>query len=571
MLKKNSWIVALLLALSLTAFIIIGCVDPLKVEEDTDKYTEYELDKGYNVWAGQVYQLGWAIGGIVFQGKGDAITVAKDLGYDIEMFQKAKYLVIEMPDETYPRSGVDIIWGGEDANGDSTKGGGMWNQQPIAGGSGDVDKTFAKKDGNKLKIDLTKALKNYPMYKAATTTKVKIVMQVNAPSYGNVEGLIKKATLLIPEKEDPFVSINEDKPGKPGLSLKKNTMLWTNDLVLEAKFDPPDASNQMVVWSIKSFRPTGGSLVGLPDLNPSDKDSVEEYNEAKKALFKLVSWQQEEYTLDDSVWPNEIALRDIRDTIYIPAAKPGVLIVKAFVKNGRQDAAGKFQDYISGDLRITVADPEDFYFKLNGTDTKTVQYGAVDNGGVTGGDMVLEPAGADGKIRGYTITLGGGYGNSHHYVKIDLGTGKLSDYLGGGIKCNYKAVEGDSNLIGKTIRVRAMLTKPPRSYNIGPFLSSLKFSGDADVGVAAPQLLDFKLFKDDGGVYGTAGNDMPDPQTFNNTVLTGNSDFGNIKKASIVYIWFVPWSDGKGKIHKDDASETAKPTKFTITDIELYK
>jgi len=161
MLKKNSWIAALLLALSLTAFLFTGCVNPLKVEEDTETYEEYPLDKGYNAWAGQVYQKGWATGGIKFQGKGDAIVIAKDLGYDIEMFQKATKLKIEMPDASYPRSGVDIIWGGEDESGDSTKGGGMWNQQPIAGGSGDVDATFAKKDGNVLIIDLTKALKNY--------------------------------------------------------------------------------------------------------------------------------------------------------------------------------------------------------------------------------------------------------------------------------------------------------------------------------------------------------------------------------------------------------------------------
>jgi len=565
MLKKNSWIVALLLALSLTAFFIVGCVNPLNVEEDNEKYTEYVLDKGYNAWAGQVYQQGWAIGGIKFQGKGDAIVVAKDLGYELEMFQKAKYLLIEMPDETYPRSGVDIIWGGEDANGDSTKGGGMWNQQPIAGGSGDVDKIFATKDGNKLKINLTKALKNYAVYKAGTTTKVKIIMQVNAPSYGNVEGLIKKATLLIPDKEDPFVPI-EDKPGNPGLTLKKNTMLWTNDLVLEAKFSDENVTNQTVVWSIKSFRPSGGDLLSLPDLNPADPASVTAYESAKKALFAVARFQQEEYIYDDSVWPNQKALKDIPGTICIPGEKAGTLIVKAFVKNGTQDAAGKFADYVSGDLRITVENPADFYFKLAGTDTKTVRYGAVDNGGVSGGDMTLEKAGTDSKIRGYTITLGGGYGNSHHYIEVDLGTNKLNSYKG--IKVHYKAVEGDSNLIGKTIRVRAMLKKPPRSYNIGPFLSSLKFPAGADV---LDTDLDFKFFKDNGGVYGTEGADMPDPQTFNSTVLTGDSDFAAIKDASKVYIWFVPWSDGKGKIHKDDADEETKATKFTITDIEIYK
>jgi hypothetical protein len=183
-----------------------------------DEYIEYPLDKGYNVWAGQVYQKGWAIGGIKFEGTDWASPespqserIAEDVGYDIEMFQKATKLAILMPNASYPRSGVDIVWGGEDASGDPENAGGVWSQRPIASGDGEIDTDIAEKYGNVLIIDLTKALPNYNIYKSKTTVKVKIILQVNAPSYGNVEGLVRKASLLIPKTppEDTFTSVDD--------------------------------------------------------------------------------------------------------------------------------------------------------------------------------------------------------------------------------------------------------------------------------------------------------------------------------------------------------------------------
>jgi len=551
MLKKNSWIAALLLALSLTAFFIIGCVSPLAVVEDTETYEEYPLDKGYNAWAGQVYQKGWAIGGIKFQGKGDAIVIAKDLGYDIEMFQKATKLKIEMPDASYPRSGVDIIWGGEDENGDATKGGGMWNQQPIAGGSGDLDPTFAKKDGNILIIDLKKALKNYSAYTKGA--KLKIVMQVNAPSYGDVEGLVQKAYLMIPNTPPPFVPLDN-------ITLVENTMFWSNDLQLDANFEPENATEQKVIWAIKQWS-GGGKTLTLPTLDPTDPASVTAYETARTALFEKVRFQREEYVFDDSVVPNEIRLKQLSDIIYTPGEKAslGTVIVYALVKNAKQDDKGNLTDFDKS-MSVTVKDPPKFTYKLNGVDVDTEYWGAVDNGGVKGGKMEIANAGKDGKRRGYTITLGDGYGNSHHYIKIDLGE-KFENYAGGTIKCKFKGVEGDCNLVGKTVRVRVNKVKPPRKYaEAGPYAASIQFPGGTDVLETG---LEFEFFKDKGEVFTKIKDgvvaDMPTP---NQTINGKQVPFKEVTDSNTVYIWFVPWSSGK----KDGAA-----TKFTISDIEITK
>jgi hypothetical protein len=567
MLKKNSWIIALLLALSLTAFIIIGCVPPVEVEEDNEVYEEYPLDKGYNAWAGQVYQKGWAIGGIKFQGKGDKLETAKDLGYDIDMFRNATKLKIEMPDASYPRSGVAIIWGGEDESGDSGKAGGMWNQQEIAGGSGDVDTTFAKKDGNVLIIDLTRALKNYPAYTKAA--KLKIVMQVNAPSYGDVEGLVQKAFLMIPATPPPFKSVGN-------MSLVRNYMYYTSPgFEIEAKILPSDATNQTVNWAIVGWGPTGSvnPTIELPKLDPFDSDSVSAYNAKKAALLEKIGWLQEEYVFDDTVYPAEKRLRDVPGIFIVPkasgAASIGKVFVQATIKNAIEEL-GKTENF-TGKFSFEIRDPLPLTFKFikktdgtldttmgtAGTQT-TKEWGAIDNGGVKGGYMeVLNNTPVDsGPYTKYTITLGGGYGNSHHYFKVDLGSKKLSELAG--IKAHYKAGDGDSNLIGKTIRLRGSTTVPSRTYSqAGPYVATLAFPGGADV---KDTELEFEFFIDKGNVFDadkTGEKPMPSP---NQTINGETVPFQVVKDAKIVYLWFVPWSEAK----KD-----GKATTFEISDIRL--
>jgi len=483
MLKKNSWIAALVLALSLTAFLFTGCVSPLKVEEDNEVYEEYPLDKGYNAWAGQVYQKGWAIGGIKFQGKGDAITVAKDLGYDIDMFQRATKLKIEMPDASYPRSGVDIIWGGEDASGDSGKAGGMWNQQPIAGGSGDVDPTFAKKDGNVLIIDLTKALKNYSVYTKAA--KLKIVMQVNAPSYGDVEGLVQKAYLMIPATPPPFVPVTD-----VSLVATSKSMRWTSELALAARISPSNATDQAISWAIQSFKPKVGpdadKVIALPDLDPSDQTSVDAYQAAKKKLFGYVRFQQEEYIYDDTVIPNEVRLKDVPGVLIAPGETPGTITIVATIKEATKDNSGKFEK-LEQDLSVTVVNPEPFTFKLGSSDIKTVYYSMMDNYGLSGSEIKLvKKNNTDTDYTGFTVKFIAAYGNSYYYIMVDFGSEAMKDYKG--IKFKYTGIgeptdeKGGNDYNKKNIRIKASNKRPKSGkYNLPDYYIAIDQENCGDV------------------------------------------------------------------------------------------
>jgi len=468
----------------------------------------------------------------------------------------------------------------------------MWNQQPIAGGSGDVDTTYAKKEGNILTIDLTRALKNYSAYTKAA--KLKIVMQVNAPSYGDVEGLVKKATLLIPTTPPPFKSISR-------MTLANDYMYYTSQgFQLNGVFVPEDATNQAITWSIVGWTSallsadsTASLERKLPSLDPFDTASVTAYNTAKKDLLATIGYLQEAYVVDDTVTPNEFKLRDVAGTLIVPAESTlsdgstlaggvnsvGSVRVRAVVKDGRRQRDGTSVDF-DQTYNVQIREPLPLTFKFinsgsaatetpfviaGKTDTNGLQtttgWGAVDNGGVKGGWMEVlstsntTPAPAAGIYDTYTITLGGGYANSHHYIKIDLGTNKLSDFKG--MKLHYKAKGGDSNLIGKTVRIRGNTEIPPRKYSeAGPYVSTLAFPGTADVTEVE---LDFRFFKDDGNIFKNGeGADMPDTQTINSVSVP----FTALKNASVVYLWFVPWSDtGTG----------ANQTKFEISNVRIYK
>jgi hypothetical protein len=550
--KKNLWVAVLLIA-ALALAATTGCVNALKEEVDNETYTEYVLDKGYNAWAGQVYQSGWAIGGLVFQGKGDALTTAKDLGYDVEMFQSATRLVIEMPDETYPRSGVDIIWGGEDAAG-SSAGIGMWNQQPICGGSGDVDTTFAKKDGNKLIINLTKALKNYSSYKASSTAKVKIILQVNAPSYGNVEGLVKKATLMIPDTPAAFVSVQR-------LQLVSEEMFWTNDLVLVPRVRPDDATNQTVIWAIKSWEKgvgnTDGSAPAKIDLGALGADS---YSTVQGKLIERVNWLQEEYVLDDTFYPYAKGKRNVLGVLSAPAGSGsiGKVTIVGIIKQGVQNNDGSFTDVKVENFEVLIKDPPPFTYNVAGVPKDTVQYGAIDRDGTSGAKMVLTDDGF-----GYTATYcpTEGYGNSIAYIEVTFPIGKkLDDYKQ--FTCHY--VSENCDLTGKSVRMKAMTTKPPRSYNPGPYIATISFSSDIADGKDLDLTFDF--YRDnasnaDGtsnqGIYNKGkGADLSLAATDEgNAGRFIDDDTENIKDANKIYIWLLPWGAGG--------------TEFTISNINF--
>jgi len=211
MFKKNSWIVALLLALTLTA-LFTGCIDAVSEEGGAD-YTEVELGD-FNIWGGQTYQRGWAVAGMKFKGVADKAEVAADKGYKNEDFAKATKLVIEMEDATHPNGNLDIIWGAADADGNSV--GKDWEQ------TGGIKSTKA---GNILTVDLT-AMKGYADFKTGKYEMRKLVLQAGAEKAGLP--FVKKATLLIPNKEEPIPPDEYAIPGSydvpDGKTLDRSTL-----------------------------------------------------------------------------------------------------------------------------------------------------------------------------------------------------------------------------------------------------------------------------------------------------------------------------------------------------------
>jgi len=535
MLKKNSWIVALILALTLTA-LFTGCIEALVDAEAGMTYTEVELGD-FNVWGGQNYQRGWAVGGLKFLGVGDKSETAADKGYKNEDFAKATKLVIEMEDASHPAGNLDIIWGAADDKGNSV--GKDWIQTGAIKSS---------KDGNILTVDLT-AMKDYASYKGGNYAMRKIVLQAG----GEKAGLpfVKKAKLLIPDKVD-FIPVT-------GMQIVKDNFSYTLELKLEGLFTPEDATNQIVNWSIKSW--TDGTTTYAPvypsgnsTSNPNWATELAAYNTAKTNLLGKVKFKDKTITIrpaetqeDTEVWdysvlppvkviipsdgaadiPAQTALWHEDDVIVATdgAASMGTVIVTATVKNGLKES-GDGADFVK-DFSITIKDVVPFKFKLNGVEKTTIIYGAVDNSG-NGPSSMIVPEGGN----GYTFDMGGGYGNSYYYIELDAGAGNtFASYTA--IDLKYKGISGDFNY--KNLRIMAMATIPPSTYNPGSQISQTGGTGDVSSTAAS--------------LTGTFGND----DTSVDSAFTTN--WNTLKTNQVIYIWIIPWGNGG--------------TVFEITDINI--
>jgi hypothetical protein len=568
--------VALLTALALTAF-SIGCIEPLAESGDTGTYREVEI-KEFNAWGGNaLFQSGWGTDGAKWDsGKKEV----KSIGLSIEDLQAAKYLVVEVNDG-FPKNNFETIWDGWDADGNKT---GDWAQfSQVTSAAGDLNPGMGTRDGNILKLEMAKIIKDYSLFRSKSTVAITLLIQ----HWGNggTAACIKSAKLLVSDEPVPFVPVRN-------MSLVTNSFYWTNELSLDAKFTSDDATNQRITWAIMQWRSAdGATTLRLPVLDPSDPDSIDAYEEAQGKLFGKVSWKQEEYIVDDSVYPNKTALRPIIGTLVAPGGidSVGTVTLYAIVKEGTLEDTSKPEGETNKiinfekDLMVTIRNPPPFTFKLDGVERTTVQYGAVDNGGVSGGTMELLPANEEGKRTGYTITYapsGGQYGNSYHFFVVDFGVGgNIGQYKG--LTCHVKATGnvGDSHLVGKSYRVKAMTARPHRTYNPGPFIATVSTT-DAEYdgfeyldGEGNPQVtkkeadLDFVFFEDNSiadnkqGIFDQGvGKDLSTVTADSNAARFTNypeTTSAPLKTSRYLWVWILPW-DAEGR-------------SYEISDIDFYK
>jgi len=325
--KKYSWIVALLLAL---AFSFISCgVAPVEIESPIVTYTEVALDNGMNVWAGgKDQQQGWATGaGFKFLGVGDKLESAKDAGYKADDFKAAQFLQFELQPGA-PKGGVQIIWGAAEGNDKNISG---WNSNKLTTDSGDildgVGVKVEKGEGDKgdiWKVELKKALANFGQLKNAD--EVKILLQYYTDKGIPSLYVENSAKLLIPNIEVPFKEITK-------LTLKTNEFPYTSSLKLEAVFEPEDATEQLVIWSIVGWTPKGGAT----ELNPTRKvtgnpekpnDPVlggsdgktpipnSSYNASKYRLLTKVDFRPQRITLIDPIKATDYSVYPPIDVTY---------------------------------------------------------------------------------------------------------------------------------------------------------------------------------------------------------------------------------------------------------------
>jgi hypothetical protein len=155
MLKKISWIVALLAALTI---VFMGCTN-LGVDPDAEVEDVERLDlgdpgtPGFNTVAGQpAQQKGWATDGYTDVDNPEAAAE----GYKLADFKKAKYLVIETAQNA--KGGLQFVWQSANFPDDG------WKTQKFdalassSGANPGVTKEANKLGGQTIKIDIKKVL-----------------------------------------------------------------------------------------------------------------------------------------------------------------------------------------------------------------------------------------------------------------------------------------------------------------------------------------------------------------------------------------------------------------------------
>jgi len=565
--KKFSWIVALLLALSLSALFISCGVDPIITESKKVTYTEVKLG-AMNIWAGdKEKQQGWATGeGFKFKGVGDKPEVAKDLKYSADDFHAAAFLEFELV-EGAPKYGTEIIWGAPEGNEQGISG---WNSTAISDGTGKPDSTKGftiEEDGDKriAKIELKKALANYGVYKNAE--QVKIILQ----HWGGkgIEDMVVPGTakLLIPDTPEEFVPIT-------GIELVKNTFYWTGDLKLEAKFTPEEPSKQLVIWAIKSYQdpPVSATVPGTiysitgnpdkPDEPEKDKNgdpiADSSYNDSKGTLLSKVNFvdvEEEEVEFIENVWPNQkivttvVTANGSKDTISLVGGNSdsvgAVITVVAIVREGGIDGADKIQD-----LKITVIDPPAFTVKVGSTNVDVNTYN-------WGGDGAALTVAAD--KSGFTYTADNqNYQANFVSFRVDLGAGeKLSNFKK--VTFTFEGTKGD--VTNKPLQLWARATSVTSAiWSDQPVVGHQVNEGTGDkqyVGTGTDKKENLTItIPSYGGPadWNMVGDDATESKAKIDANLTAADAAGR-------NVWFVIYLGGKG----DD------PVEYSITNIVFSK
>jgi len=390
--KKFSWIVALLLALSFSAFFISCGVDPIEIEPPKAEYDEVPLDKGFNQWGGGIEkQMGWATAGNV----SNEGNVAKDKGYKLDDFKAATRLVLELNDGGI-KGGVKIIFGGAEG---STLGG--WNDVKVAENDGKPTPGLSQLAGNVWTIYLDKVIgSKIGAWKASDSLKILIEYYTG----NGTADLVKSAKLLIPTG---FVAIEK---------IEFDGAAWVGyefDLDTGVTFTPDNVTEREIQWSILGFTPEGGSYVAAP-ASSETSTVIDQWKEDYAGFIEeTLTLQSEESYMDYTFLPPVKVVTTAEQTMEINSRnivigqQKGKLKVQATVlKGGKKASDGKDTDFIT-----TFEIPVKELIKY------TVDLSSAVNGGHTDAATVTATA------TKYTVTATtGNYEDNYAQFQVNLAT-----------------------------------------------------------------------------------------------------------------------------------------------------
>jgi len=354
MYKKNSWIAALLVALSFSIF-FIGCIEPLaEVPKDEGAYTKFELEK-FNAWGGNAEnQQGWGTDGAKWD---NGKKTVESIGLTVEMLQMARYLVVEVNDG-FPKNNFETIWSSWDADGEPI---GNWVQfSDITSSGGALNPGFGERTGNTLKLEMPKIIKSYDVFTDSSTASITLLIQ----HWGNggTGACIKSAHLLISDEPIPHENVES-------ITLVGGAFKWKKEFALNATVAPTFATNQKILWSIRKWVSKDGTET--IDLD-ADLTSYESFV-AKNDLKAKVDFKTTYNDNDDPVYGRSAIIA----TAGIESA--GTVTLLATIKNGLQDPDTKeFSDF-TATFTVIISDSVDyvapegditfFYIDLNEWDT----------------------------------------------------------------------------------------------------------------------------------------------------------------------------------------------------------